>query len=241
MSSKGFIKIPRDITNKPWYGHEGTLRVYLELHINAAWKDFEYNGRTLKKGQFITSIGKLAARCQLSVQQTRTALSHLKSTNEITIETTSKFSIITILDGVSDDETDKPVDDLANLLANTRDNNRNRKGEKEDKTEIKEKEKEEAASPLSPSPSFNSFDSSNPLTRDELITRYGIDNVTRYESKLAEWKSKKGITGNFDDISTIAKWLEADNVQNNAQNRSSFNMDKQMERILNFYRGSKAQ
>lgn len=227
MNNKGFVKLPRDVINKPWCNHNGTLRVYIELLVNAAWKDFEYNGSTLKRGQFITSIGKLAERCQLSIQQTRTALSHLKSTNTITIDTTSKFSIITILDDFSADESNKPVNDLANNQVNTQVNNKNRKEEKENKIEIKEKEGEEA-----PSPSFNSFDSS--ITREALTEQYGVENVIRYERKLLQWKETKGITGSFDDLRTIAKWLADDKVQK--PHVSSFDMDMVKQKIINRYK-----
>lgn len=233
MNNKGFVKLPRDVINKPWYNRNGTLKVYIELLINAAWKDFEYNGITLKKGQFITSVNKLAERCQLTVQQTRTALSHLRSTNDITIETTPKYSIITVLNGSEDDEDNKPANNLVNDQTNTLPNNRNRKEESEVKKEIKE-EREEAAAPLSP-PSFNSFNSSNsPITRDELVRKYGIENVLLYESKLSAWKSKKGITEGFDDMKTLAKWLAADNVQ--VPTESSFVMDEVMRRIKAQYK-----
>lgn len=232
MNNKGFIKIPRDIVNRPWITHNSTLRVYIELLFNAAWKDFEYNGATLKKGQFITSVGRLAARCQLSVQQTRTALSHLKSTNDITIETTSKFSIITVFNHCPDNEVDKPVDNLANNQSDTPPNNRNRKEEKEDKIEIKEKEGEEAAAPpSSPSPLSSPVSS---ITRDELVRQYGSENVSLYESKLEVWKNKKGITEKLDDFGIIAKWLAADNVQKPRE--SSFEMNKVMLNIIDRYR-----
>ncbi|MCX4355015.1 MAG: hypothetical protein OSJ43_02190 [Oscillospiraceae bacterium] len=227
MNNKGFVKLPRDVTNKPWYNHNGTLRVYIELLINAAWNDFEYNGSTLKRGQFITSIGKLAERCQLSVQQTRTALSHLKSTNTITINTTSKFSIITVLDDIPDDESNNPADNLANNQSNTPVNNRNRREEKENKIEIKEKEREET-----PSPSFNSFDSS--ITRDALTKQYGIENVICYERKLFQWKESKGITGSFDDLKTIAKWLDEDSVKK--PRGSLFNMEDVKQRLVSRYK-----
>ena len=228
MNNKGFVKIPREITNKPWYSSSNTLKVYIELLINAAWKEFEYNGTTLKKGQFITSLGRLAARCKLSIQQTRTALAHLKSTNDITVETTSKFSIITVLDNSLDDEDNKPVDNLANNQSNTSPNNRKRKEEREDKKEIKEIE--EAAAPLS-SPS-HSPDSS--ITRDDLIQRYGVENVLLYEGKLTAWKNKKGITDGINDINTIAKWLSEDNVKK--PKSSSFEMDEVMRKIISRYR-----
>lgn len=63
----------------------------------ANWKDARWRGIEVKRGQFVTSIGKLAKESGLTVQQTRTALNHLISTHELTHSTTRKFSIITVV------------------------------------------------------------------------------------------------------------------------------------------------
>ncbi len=220
MDNRGFVKIPRDIVDKAWYGNANTLKVYIELLVSAAWRDFEYNGLTLKEGQFITSLNKLAGRCQLSVQQTRTALSHLKSTNTITIETTPKFSIITILDGVQDNESNKPANDLANNHANTEVNNRNRSIEV-NKKEIKEIEEAPDSQKI-------------PITREELVNQYGNDNVTLYETKFDIWAAKKGFSDFSNKYGIIAKWLAEDNVRK--PQSSSFSMDSVMNKILERYR-----
>ena len=52
---------------------------------------------TIKRGQLITGRKALAAQTGLSERQIRTALDHLKSTNELTIKSTNKFSLITIV------------------------------------------------------------------------------------------------------------------------------------------------
>ena len=63
----------------------------------ANWKDARWRGIEVKRGQFVTSIGKLAKESGLTVQQTRTALNHLISTHELTHSTTRKFSVITVV------------------------------------------------------------------------------------------------------------------------------------------------
>ena len=50
----------------------------------------------IKRGQIVVGIEDLGDQTGLSRQQTRTALTKLKSTNEITIKTTTKYSLITI-------------------------------------------------------------------------------------------------------------------------------------------------
>ena len=54
-------------------------------------------GRTIKKGQVITSYKSLAQDLGFGVRQIRTALDKLKSTGEITSEATNKYTIITVV------------------------------------------------------------------------------------------------------------------------------------------------
>jgi hypothetical protein len=51
---------------------------------------------TVKRGQLVTSISQLSKNTGLSVQSVRTCLARLKSTSEITIETTKAYTLITI-------------------------------------------------------------------------------------------------------------------------------------------------
>jgi biotin operon repressor len=55
-----------------------------------------WQGVEVLSGQFITSYASLSAELPMSIQQIRTAINKLKSTGEITIKTTSKYSIISI-------------------------------------------------------------------------------------------------------------------------------------------------
>jgi hypothetical protein len=67
------------------------------LLLNANWHDSEYHGYPISRGQCVTGLLKLSSDLLISVRGVRTALEHLKSTNEITIKTTNKFSIVTIV------------------------------------------------------------------------------------------------------------------------------------------------
>lgn len=96
MTTEGFVKLPRTMLEWDWLDDGNTLKVYLVLLLSANWKDGEWHGIKVKRGQIITGRDSLAQKCGLSVRQVRTALEHLKSTNDITIKTTSKFSIITL-------------------------------------------------------------------------------------------------------------------------------------------------
>lgn len=93
---QGFIKIHRVLTEWEWYTEANTLRVFLHLLLMATHKQINWKGIELMPGQLITGRIKLAHDLKLSEQEIRTSLTRLKSTNEITIKTTNKFSIITI-------------------------------------------------------------------------------------------------------------------------------------------------
>lgn len=60
---------------------------------------FPFNGKDIeiKKGQFITGIDKALKEVPTSRQSYRTAITYLKSTGRITVKSTNKFSIYTIV------------------------------------------------------------------------------------------------------------------------------------------------
>ena len=94
----GFIKLPRNLLDWGWRYDPNTLALYVILLLKAQWSDYCYKGVELKRGQLLTTVAELCRESGLSTRQTRTALDRLKSTGKITIRTTSKFSIITLLE-----------------------------------------------------------------------------------------------------------------------------------------------
>ena len=92
----GWIKLWNKITHWEWYTNGNTFRLFLHLLIRANYQDKKWHGIVIKRGQIVTSIKKLSEELRLSVQQTRTAISNLQSTKEITIETTNRYSLITV-------------------------------------------------------------------------------------------------------------------------------------------------
>lgn len=96
MNNRGFIKLNRSILDWRWYRDLNTRALFIHLLLTAAWEDTPYMNRVIKRGQCCTTVKELSTNNRQTVQQTRTALLHLQSTNEISIESTPKFSIITI-------------------------------------------------------------------------------------------------------------------------------------------------
>ena len=93
---EGYILLHRKIVNWEWFNDTNTFIVFIHCLLRANWRDGRFKGVEIKRGQFVTSLPKLAEETKLSIQQVRTSLSHLKSTGEITDTVTSKYRIITI-------------------------------------------------------------------------------------------------------------------------------------------------
>lgn len=96
MNDGGFVKLYRKMVSWGWYTDGNTFRVFLHLLLTASYEDNEFRGHKIRAGQVVTGRKRLAADLGMSERAVRTALNHLKSTNEITIKATNRFSIITI-------------------------------------------------------------------------------------------------------------------------------------------------
>lgn len=109
MSSlNGFIKLHRKLVAWGWYQDYVVKDVFLHLLLTANFKDTPWRDRVLQEGQLIVGTQKLADELGFSRQQVRTALKKLNSTNEITIEATNKYSVITIVNW-RDYQSDKKI------------------------------------------------------------------------------------------------------------------------------------
>ena len=93
----GFIKIHRKLLEWGWYQDNTVKAVFLHLLLTASFKDCEWMGEKVKKGQVIIGMQKLADDLGFSRQQVRTAINKLKKTNEITTKSTNRYTVVTIL------------------------------------------------------------------------------------------------------------------------------------------------
>ncbi len=94
----GFVKFPSNLDEWAWFNDNNTLAVYIRLMLGAAWKNREYKTVHLNRGQIATTLPQIAEQSNLTVQQVRTILDRLKATGKITVERTSNFSIITLVE-----------------------------------------------------------------------------------------------------------------------------------------------
>lgn len=232
MIENGFVKFPRKMVEREWFGDGSTLIVYVFLLCAAAFNDMEYAGRTLHRGQYITSVKNLSEKCRLSVRQTRTALDHLQTTKDITISSTPKFSIITVNSLCNKASGDTPTDKLVDKLADKQNDNISRSKEEVSKEKIIKGEAGAASPPAPPLSDNNDSSFSEPADeRKALVETYGESAVALYENKFRKWSAKKRAV-NVSMYPTIADWLAQDNVgAKQADSRSSLDIDE-IERAL---------
>lgn len=111
----GFVQLSDGLSSWEWFDDKNTVYVYLWLMLRAAWCATRYHGIEIERGQIITTYPEIAEKCDVTIRQARTILDRLKTTGKATVKTTSKFSIITMLEydcnGKSDSLNDSQMTD----------------------------------------------------------------------------------------------------------------------------------
>lgn len=93
-----WIKLFLKFNKWEWYSDSKHVHVFIDLMLRAQWHKSKYKGVDLAPGQMTTSIGAIAERTGLTIQNIRTVLNHLKSTRSLTIKRLPKCLLITIVD-----------------------------------------------------------------------------------------------------------------------------------------------
>jgi len=114
----GWIKFYRKTLLWEWFTNPNVFHIFATLMLSANHKDGRWQGMEVLAGQHITSIEKLSQKTGLSFQQVRTAFNKLKSTGEITTETTNKYTIVTVVNWAfyqgEDENANKPNNTQSN-------------------------------------------------------------------------------------------------------------------------------
>lgn len=95
--NKGYVKLYRKFRTWEWYDDVNCKVLFLELLLTVNFEDKKWQGNEVKAGEIITSYDKMAIKTNLSIQQVRTSLKKLKDSDVIKIETTTKFTKISIV------------------------------------------------------------------------------------------------------------------------------------------------
>tara|TARA_R110000868_G_scaffold161129_3_gene391081 strand:+ start:283 stop:936 length:654 start_codon:yes stop_codon:yes gene_type:complete len=131
----GWIKIHRKFLDWEWFNKSEAVHLFMYLTLKANHKDGQWRGIDIKKGQFVTSFGKISADTGISLQTIRTLLKKFEKTNEINIQTTNKYSVITICKyecyQQEADETNEQLTNKQQTTNNQLTTNKNNKNNKE--------------------------------------------------------------------------------------------------------------
>ena len=98
MSKTGWIKLQREYAQWQWFTCVNVAHLFTYLLLTVNHKESCWMGTIVKPGQTITSYQQLANATGLSVQNVRTALKKLVRTGDITVETTNKFSLVSVVE-----------------------------------------------------------------------------------------------------------------------------------------------
>lgn len=93
----GYLILYRSFLTWEWYSTPVVKDVFLHCLFKANYKDQSWKGQIIKKGQFVTSLDHLSKELGLSIQQIRTSLNKLEKTQNITRTSTSRNTIITVV------------------------------------------------------------------------------------------------------------------------------------------------
>lgn len=93
----GWIKLHRAIQEWEWYTDVNTCHLFIHILLKATHQDYEWRGIKVKTGECICGRKELSYNSGLTEQQVRTSLDKLKKSKNVTIKTTNKYSIISIV------------------------------------------------------------------------------------------------------------------------------------------------
>ena len=198
----GWIKLHTKFLEWEWADDPNMVSLFIHLLLMANYKECEWHGIKIERGQFVTSLSKLSAKTGISIQTLRTCLNRLQSTQEITSKLTNKYRIITIckydkyqvVEQVTNKQTNKQVTSnqqaTNNQLTTAIEYKNNRNIDIKEKERDKEKEK----------PLAQSFFDDAKLIQEMFTHSYMIQNFCRElgiteaqcrmyaESILNEWQ-----------------------------------------------------
>ena len=92
----GWTKLYDSIFDWEWWADANMVKAFIALLLSCKHKETNWCGIVIKPGQFVTTLAELSERLNMTIRQVRTVLSRLVQTGEITVETTNRYSLITV-------------------------------------------------------------------------------------------------------------------------------------------------
>ena len=142
----GWIKIHRKIMDWEWYDNQAMVQIWVHLLLEANYEPKKWHGITIERGQLVTTLDYLSSTTGLSVQQTRTCLDRLASSQQITRKSTNKYTIITICNY----DSYQSIEDAEQQTNNNQITNEQQTNNKQITTTKEYKEREEIQNNITP-------------------------------------------------------------------------------------------
>lgn len=116
-----------------WKDSPKHVAVFLDLLLNAQWREVKYRHKTLLPGQLSTSYSAISKRTGVSIRSVRTVIKDLISTNEVTHQGLRDCSVITITNWHKYQMTDNVNDNQVTSNRQASDNLQERKKDKKER------------------------------------------------------------------------------------------------------------
>lgn len=215
-----YVKISRKILEWEWYKDVNTKVVFFHILLKANWKNGRFQGMEIPRGSFVTSYQSLAEETGLTVMNVRTAIKHLKLTQEITVSQHSKFSVITVKNYDAYQTANKVANNQ--LTGNQQATNRQLTTIEEGKKERKERKEEYNKSPK------GDYESRTPESSIYATIREIYNSVCGSYPRLVKMSDarKKAISARLktgytlDDFQTLFEKAEASDFLKGANKRN---------------------
>ena len=225
-----WVKLHRRIEDRWRYSEGDTARVFFHLLIRATHKAYNSWWVYLEPWQCIVWRKILADKLKISERAVRTAITRLISTNEITIKTTNRFTVITLVkweDFQSDDE--KTTNASTNRLTNKRPTN------DQQTTTIQEQKNKRI---ITITPSTNQLQSIKQILTDEWLANvWGLDILQEFVDYWWEttknWKEKRQLQKTWNLELRLKTWKK------NKETNFGRMQQRDYSKLENFTRGMK--
>lgn len=96
MHEKGWISLHRKFLEWEWFDDNNMVKLFIYLLLKANHSEATHQGTTIKRGQLKTGLDKLHSETKITIQTLRTCLKRMEKTEEINMQVTNKYRIITI-------------------------------------------------------------------------------------------------------------------------------------------------
>lgn len=182
MALNGWIRLNRSLLDWEWYEDLKTRVVFIHLLLIANFSETTYKGYKLMPGDCVCGYQALSEAVGLTVKEVRTAFEHLKSTGDIVVKTTNKFSVVTICNWAKYQDVELEFDDDDDGQAKGKQNGRQRASKTASKktaetlenTGVQDSEKSERASKTAAKGQANGQQKGNTVTINNINNKHII-------------------------------------------------------------------